>query len=967
MKAKSKWSGVVMVLLALVLVLGAALTAAPVREPPTVGAGSLSWGSAEGVAPRGLPPGVGQIIDIAVTGNTVFVLADLDAGVDGNIEVMRSDDGGYSWQAQNVIATLGGAGTSGTAIKVSPIYGSDGTVLVLASDQRVYLSQNRGVTWPFVSLPVGDTVTSLAVEPDFDGLTAGTIAVGVSRLFTTSTVHLNTWSGAPGTWGGWTPLNPGSAYAVGSIAWAVEFAPEAAYSNWVVTVHQIAGSTRGMITTIGGTWPVPAVANLIVAAAPAGAVIAFGDQYNPTVDPNEFFVGLTGAAAGVYWWQPIPVPWENLYAATTVPASRWPTTGLVASGDYDRATLNAGSQSFPLTYEIDVRSGIVEPPVFIEGDGGPIGDVSGTVGVLLAYRGTGNTVFSATADFVGGFTAGDLTGLHRSDNFGVSWFDTALTGEDFRQNVNDMAWLDPNTGVIVNDNGAGIESTFKTWDKGISWKRVDRRQGVTLITRAPDGTIYLLNTGNTADKVQRSTDDGENFTVTATDPSIASRMMTAIAGGSADDVAVGDVNGRFYWSHDGGASWTEAGQLASNVRSMWVPDQYATVNHMAAGVWSLEGRMQVLLSTDRGVSWTQLGDGTTKWGPGLGYIGGAFSPTYETDNLFYAHTMGANKDDVWRTDVSAGAADASWTELSGSGNPISAIDIVHYAPLEGIEAHNGNILYAAVGAPGGVVMQSYQPWLLAKEMPFVTFWNTFPADGASSFVRTGALDAVAGSSVRVFVVDVGAPDRVREFTETTAYLAPATQLGPIDGAIVPSNNTATGEPVELTWGIVVGALTYDVVVATDPSRLFSVLPAITTSPLFQEFSIPVGTLSDGETYYWQLRASSTVNFGYTGPWSDWQSFTVEAVELHMAPTLLSPASGAIDQPIRPLMRWGSVQDATGYLLQVDDDAAFGSPVIDETLGVQQTYQPAADLAWESTYSWRVKAVGADFETAWNES
>ena len=90
--------------------------------------------------------------------------------------------------------------------------------------------------------------------------------------------------------------------------------------------------------------------------------------------------------------------------------------------------------------------------------------------------------------------------------------------------------------------------------------------------------------------------------------------------------------------------------------------------------------------------------------------------------------------------------------------------------------------------------------------------------------------------------------------------------------------------------------------------------------------------------------------------SAWADFTVVVPKVD----LLSPTYGATDIGTKPLFEWTGVEDATGYSLLVDDDPAFGSPVIDEDLGLQQTYHPAAALAYETTYSWRVVASGVDW-------
>jgi len=723
MKGKSKWKGVVMVLLALVLALGAVLTAAPVREPPEAEAGPLIWGTVEGDYPlHGIPTGVGQIIAIAVTGNTVFVLADTDgaAPADGLIQVVRSDDGGYRWEPPRNIAVTA-AGNTGVAIAISPFYISDGGVMVLATDRIVYASIDKGVTWNVAAnttavLPVGVVPSSLAVSPVFNALASGgqIVVGGTWDAGTAANTWYETWQGPTVGWtGAWTAI---LATTAATNCWAVAYAPTSSLS--LVAVMDNAVDTYALTGTIAGPWPAIAVANPPLSArihlgVLTGAAIALADDYNPVATvacprcPIYMFVGTVGvAASSTFWFNPTTAVFQDLRVAAGLPVL--PASGLVADGTYTRATLIVGASAFPITYNCDVRSLTWSTPVFIEGNGGAIGTVSGTVGVLLAYTGSGSTVYAGTSDLATAFTVGDLTGLHRSDDFAASWSDTCLTGENFRQNVLDMVWLDASTGIIVCDdfNAAAVppgnvESTFKTWDQGISWKRVDRWADVTQVARAPDGTIVLLDTGTTGNKVLVSTDSGESFTPTAADPVVlVTTMMSAIAAGSITDIVVGDIAGHLYYTGNGGSSWTDVGAVGARIWSLEVPDDYATVSHVAAGMTSSAGLMEVFLSTDRGASWTQVGNSTQVggWGAGVGYIGTAFSPTYVTDSLLYNNTVGAAANDIYRTDTSGDLATAGWMPLSGAALPIAAIDVVYYAPLDGVEGYTGNILYATVGA-----------------------------------------------------------------------------------------------------------------------------------------------------------------------------------------------------------------------------------------------------------------------------
>ncbi len=83
--------------------------------------------------------------------------------------------------------------------------------------------------------------------------------------------------------------------------------------------------------------------------------------------------------------------------------------------------------------------------------------------------------------------------------------------------------------------------------------------------------------------------------------------------------------------------------------------------------------------------------------------------------------------------------------------------------------------------------------------------------------------------------------------------------------------------------------------------------------------------------------------------------TLEIAGSPLPPNLMSPADGAVDQPMRPMFEWAAVAGADGYALEVDDDPAFGSPEITETGIPGTSFTPATDLEEETTYWWRVAA------------
>lgn len=77
----------------------------------------------------------------------------------------------------------------------------------------------------------------------------------------------------------------------------------------------------------------------------------------------------------------------------------------------------------------------------------------------------------------------------------------------------------------------------------------------------------------------------------------------------------------------------------------------------------------------------------------------------------------------------------------------------------------------------------------------------------------------------------------------------------------------------------------------------------------------------------------------------------------LAPALLSPTDGAMDQPLQPTFTWAAVIGAASYDLQVATDVAFNNIVLTETGLTNTSHTPGTNLENETTYYWRVKANG----------
>jgi hypothetical protein len=133
---------------------------------------------------------------------------------------------------------------------------------------------------------------------------------------------------------------------------------------------------------------------------------------------------------------------------------------------------------------------------------------------------------------------------------------------------------------------------------------------------------------------------------------------------------------------------------------------------------------------------------------------------------------------------------------------------------------------------------------------------------------------------------------------------------------------------------------------------------------------PGSDLPRNLTLYWHVRAN-----GANGPsvWSDIGSFTTGNPP--STPNLLAPPSNTLVSSYTPVLDWSDTSIPKGtatfdhYVLQIDDNADFSSPVINQK-GYGQTYNssaaPATALPSNTRYSWRVQACNSNAEcSAWS--
>ncbi len=160
-------------------------------------------------------------------------------------------------------------------------------------------------------------------------------------------------------------------------------------------------------------------------------------------------------------------------------------------------------------------------------------------------------------------------------------------------------------------------------------------------------------------------------------------------------------------------------------------------------------------------------------------------------------------------------------------------------------------------------------------------------------------------------------------------------------------NAAIGQtiPVTLQWGASAGATSYEYCYST--TTTCSVWSSVATN------QVSLSGLTDGVTYYWQVRA---VNAGGT-TYADgsatalWSFTTYIAIPFNKS----SPSNGLAGQPTSLILTWGSRSGATSYDYCIDttNDSTCTSPAVWTNTGT--TTSASVSLSPATTYYWQVRA------------
>jgi hypothetical protein len=193
------------------------------------------------------------------------------------------------------------------------------------------------------------------------------------------------------------------------------------------------------------------------------------------------------------------------------------------------------------------------------------------------------------------------------------------------------------------------------------------------------------------------------------------------------------------------------------------------------------------------------------------------------------------------------------------------------------------------------------------------------------------------------------------------------------------NNAAHAENKPLTYR-------FEVYADSTLLNLVAQVPAVASGADTTAWTVDIN-LNDNALYWWRCRASYGVD---TGPWMPVAIFTINVGGTPPSPPVLAvPVDSTVRRDTNSLLAWYPSTDADpgdfirAYQVQVDDEADFSSPFIDETLLTDQQLSAlpsswllavplgrlagSANLMPGTVYYWRVRAQDAHYHnSAWSQ-
>lgn len=834
--------------------------------------------------------------------------------------LFKSTDGGASWSA------IGSVKNAIVAIATAP---DAAAVVYYATVANIYKSTDAGASFTLWGQAVGGAGSNNIA------ITTLAVACQESRYL----VALGTADNDTGQFGrvylldeketlaGWKNTNIGNYDVL-----ALDFSPRFASDHQLVAI--VTDETDTLISSRidTGEWG-RVMANATIAGRVARtAVIAFPADYDATSEEPTLFVGIdAGSERGdVYKINWARKPDDSLATDLNIGArynlSNIDVTGLVVSGNTSAASLLAGATSSTQVY-ISSDTGLN----WTRSRQKPSGQ-SKTEVLMAPDFTTSRRAYTATS--------GDESALSVTTDGGAVWHQIGLVDTTLSSIV-DLApspkYGQDNTLFLLTFDGGHLEhSLWRSLNGGTSWARVltstlASADSLNLVELAPQygsgyQTLFFAGTEGSNSVVWQSTDNGRTFSRRD-----APFLIDIWAVASDDSLWLGSYNGTnglVYSTSTGGFTYSSGAVAGSQaLKSIALSPNYAQDRTILLGNTS----GWVYYSSDNGTSFKPLPPDASS-PPLSGAITVAFDPEFSRNSTVYAASDTAGKG-IYRFIINQSTKWENIDSTLPSGGMVNQLKV----------AADGTLYATNSKANGGLERCLNPTYSLGPTAETVTRGLDDGATLIGLWLRGNQLWSVDSHNTRLM-------------TYTDSLTLPVVLTSPANTA----GGIGTGNII-LTWAPLKGATQYKWQLDADTD--FSTVPSGFEGNT-QGSSARSPALTAATTYYWRVRANAPV----LSPWSAKWSFTTSLGATVIVPELLSPKAGATGMSLKPVFQWSAIAGANSYELLVSSDASLANSIITKTgdSALPATaWQSNINLDYNTTYFWKVRAIGGNSYSAWS--
>lgn len=909
-----------------------------------------------------------EVSEIVVGSNGVLYALDGE-----NSKVYRSLDAGVSWE--DMTSYLVDASAELPASKIAVASDNEGIVAVVTdSGSAVYVSLDGGMSWADTNIPslVG-SIQTITISDQYTegGESFREIAIGTADWgddFTSGQV----WVLRGGSvWASWEnqELAVDPSYVGGEVS-ALAYSPDYDDDRTILVIASTGSDVAADYQN--KTW-------LCLGERDIGDGTTVWDSF----DGYPVKIAAAGDAASVAWVNSslaLPSDYfseDELSRRLFISYDREPDAGddvyLIDGDTPHRLDIHGGA-------DIDIASisyhGTTDSGTLLAGDVDPVTETL-TVQVrrtsnpfdpmptwylsTVPPTGPGNAKVSWSPD---GEIAYCGTGQSLRASLDESAVSASLDGDKWRQmglidtvfQLADIAVAPDSEFLFVTSSSTfGPEGIWRSFSDplGRYWERLltmdtDTNAVIVRLSRDynDDHTLYAAEVGG--EQIAVSHNRGRSWEWRRRPPG----PLVDLAVEDEDTIYAALPGGEITKSTDGGWGWEEPVETTLADINM-----LAIVDNETILVGGRNG--EVVYSTDGGASFTQIGEVI---GSGSGDVQVVADADFSENGIIYAATN-LPDEGLWRWTM---GVSGEWEQLDED-----ITELAEGQRISGLAVGPEGTLYALRLEPASDTTGGMTRWLCPSRPACLDFeydFVNFSLPQGTTFDPTAVLPStlpylkLSGDAEQneLWAVDT-ANQTIYRFQDTLCKFGPSLDA-PADTATVPLGPCPCDHPPRLIleWEEFDDVTEYEVAMYLDADSASEVWTAHSD----HEVVIATGgddpvPLSSGTAYYWKVRAEEPIK----SPWAEMRSFVLALMEVEG----LYPAPSATGVSVQPAFTWDSVAGVSGYEFLLARDGEFADVVVTLT-GADALQTPAwecdRDLDYETTYFWKVRAIGATSYGEW---